>query len=65
MEISHHENIEKHNIDEAEALIERLRTYDEVAFPFAEAKRALELKTEIKPLLLKELIKTSLDLEGS
>ncbi|MEI8026860.1 MAG: DUF1186 domain-containing protein [Pseudomonadota bacterium] len=65
MEIRRHENIEKHNIDEAEALIERLRTYDEVAFPFADAKRALELKTEITPLLLRELKKAALDLKGS
>ena len=65
MEISHHENIEKHNIEEAEALIERLRNYDEVAFPFADAKRALELKSEITPLFLRELNKASLDLKGS
>ena len=65
MEMSNHENITSYNIDEAKALIERLRHFNEDAFPFADAKRALELKTEITPLLLREIKKAALDLKGA
>jgi hypothetical protein len=65
MEKLNHENSERQDIDEAETLIERFRVYEGRAFPLADAKRALELESEIRPLLLRHLKEATLDLKGS
>ena len=65
MDQSNHEDNDRKKVVEAEAIVDRLRAYADGDFPLADVKRALALKSEITPLLLRHLENTALDLEGT